>query len=110
MRAGLLTTPLFGYDTRASPELYLYRMLSLRVMTEARRLGMVCHASGGAGEFKQARGAVSTVEVCMVHCSHLPLWRRLPWLMLWALLWNGLVRWLKLPGGPRAPVPPIARP
>ena len=68
---------------------------------------MHCHASGGAGEFKQHRGARSTVEVVAVYVRHLPWRRRLPWRIMHALNWDGIVRWLRLPGGPAYPVPPL---
>ena len=79
VRAGYLTTPLFGYDTRLPAALGLYRLLSLRVLQESRRLGVAAHASGGAADFKRQRGAASVVECCLVYTAHLPLRRRLAW-------------------------------
>jgi hypothetical protein len=78
-RAGLLTTPLFGYDTTLPTSLGLYRLLSLKVLHESRRLGLNTHASGGAADFKRQRGATSTVECCSIYVAHLPWWRRLAW-------------------------------
>ena len=46
----------------------------------------------------------------MVYVAHLPWWRRLPWLMLHVLLWHGVARALRLPGGPVQSVPALSRP
>ena len=55
-RNGYLTCPLFGYDTAQPAAAGLYRLLSLKVLQEGRRLGVEVHASGGAAGFKrQAR-------------------------------------------------------
>ena len=106
-RGGFYTTPLFGYDTTLPDSDGLYRLLSLRDIQECRKLGLHCHASGGAGEFKQQRGAVSVIECYAIYTAHLPLYRRIPWLLLRCFLWNGVARRFKLPGGPTAPVPPL---
>ena len=60
----------------------LYRLLSLKVLHESRRLRVAMHASGGAAGFKRQRGAASVVECCAVYTGHLPLWRRAAWLPL----------------------------
>ena len=108
VRGHFMTTPLFGYDTSLPPEAGMYRLLSLRMLKEARCHGVHCHASGGVARFKQLRGARSTVEVCMVYTRHLPWHRRLPWLILHYLGWHGIVRLAAIPGGPTRPVESLA--
>jgi len=107
LRDGKLTPPLFGYDTDAPSSRGLYRLISLKMIEEARRHGVLCHSSGGCGEFKRLRGALSTVECNYVFVAHLPWWRRLPWYALHFCLWHCIARGLKLPGGPVQPVPPL---
>ena len=85
-RNGYLTCPLFGYDTAQPAAAGLYRLLSLKVLQEGRRLGVEVHASGGAAGFKRQRGAASAVEYVAVHDAHLPGRRRAAWLVLRALL------------------------
>ena len=56
---GVMTTPLFGYDTDAPAELGLYRMASWMVSISGKELNLLVNASGGVGAFKRQRGAVT---------------------------------------------------
>ena len=48
------------------------------------------------------------LECYAVYTAHLPLRRRLPWLLWRLFFWHGIARRLKLPGGPSKSVPPLA--
>lgn len=81
-RGGVMTQPLFGYDTALPRELGLYRSLSLLTLLEGERLGLRVNASSGVGEFKRSRGGVGISEYNAVYDQHLPLARRTPWALL----------------------------
>lgn len=85
-RDGVMTTPLFGYDTSLPQELGLYRMLSARLIELARERGFLLHESSGAAQFKRNRGAEAEIEFSAVYVRHLPLKRRIPWATLGKLL------------------------
>ncbi|MGC5326040.1 GNAT family N-acetyltransferase [Brevibacillus sp. SYSU BS000544] len=85
-RDGVMTTPLFGYDTRLPKEWGLYRMISLLLLYDARKYGYLLHASSGAAEFKKSRGALESFEYNAVYLNHLPWVRKLPWRLLKSLL------------------------
>ena len=57
-RGGLITAPLFGYDTGLPQSLGLYRMLSALVALEGLRRQKEVHLSAGVGGFKRARGGL----------------------------------------------------
>ncbi len=81
-----MTQPVFGYDTGKPQKLGLYRLLSLHVLEEGRRLGLRLNASGGVGEFKRLRGGIATLEYNAVYQRHLPPARQRPWRLLKRLL------------------------
>jgi hypothetical protein len=83
---GIMTQPIFGYDTHLPQELGLYRLLSLQVLREGQARGALINASGGVGEFKRLRGGVAAIEYNGVYLRHLPLHQRRPWLILKHLL------------------------
>jgi hypothetical protein len=85
-RNGAMTAPIFGYDTSLPQETGLYRMISGLLAQEARRRGLLLHASSGAAEFKRMRGAVPAIEYSAVYDKHLPWHRRLPWAVLEGVL------------------------
>ncbi len=85
-RNGIMTQPVFGYDTGKPQKLGLYRLLSLHVLEEGRRLGLRVNASGGVGEFKRLRGGIATLEYNAVYQRHLPPARQRPWRLLKRLL------------------------
>jgi hypothetical protein len=85
-RNGIMTTPLFGYDTALPQELGLYRMLSAVLFQVARERGLLLHESSGAAQFKRNRGAYGTIEYSAIYHRHLPRRRRLYWSLLAFLL------------------------
>ncbi|WP_409343537.1 GNAT family N-acetyltransferase [Paenibacillus sp. MBLB4367] len=88
-RNGVMTTPVFGYDTKLPVETGLYRMLSALLVRSAAESGRMLNESSGAAQFKRNRGAVAQMEYSAVYTRHLPLYRRLGWRFL-AGIANGL--------------------
>ena len=82
VRNGLMTQPLFGYDTGLPVEEGLYRLLTLITLQEGEERNLLVHASGGVGKFKKIRGGKSVIEYNAVYDRHLPIHRRLPWRIL----------------------------
>ncbi|WP_432665871.1 hypothetical protein R9X47_06200 [Wukongibacter baidiensis] len=83
---GVMTTPLFGYDTSLAKEVGLYRVLSYLLYEESIKYNFAFHESSGVGDFKINRGAEKYIEYSYVYIKHLPLYRRLPYLFLSKLL------------------------
>lgn len=81
-RNGVMTTPIFGYDTGLPKETGLYRMLSALLIREAQERKLLLNESSGAAQFKRNRGAEGEVEYTAVYDSHLPLYRRSVWTFL----------------------------
>ncbi|MEV0581591.1 hypothetical protein [Nonomuraea sp. NPDC050310] len=81
-RDGVITTPIFGYDTALPRELGLYRMLSALLYQIAVEHGWQVNDSAGAGEFKRLRGAEPCIEYRAVGLDHLPWRRRVAWVGL----------------------------
>lgn len=86
MQDGIMTTPVFGYDTTVPQEVGLYRMLSAVLLRQAAEEGCLLHESAGAARFKRNRGATAEIEYSAVYDRHLPLYRRIGWAMLSPLL------------------------
>jgi len=87
-RSGVMTTPVFGYDTALPQERGLYRMLSAVLIGIAGQRGLLLHESSGAPQFKRNRGAVADIEYSAVYDRHLPARQRISWALLDKLL-NG---------------------
>jgi hypothetical protein len=85
-RNGIMTTPVFGYDTSLPQKTGLYRMLSAVLLDIAKENGHLLHESSGAAEFKRNRGAVSEIEYSGVYDAHLPAYRRAGWSLLQHIL------------------------
>ncbi|WP_434749952.1 GNAT family N-acetyltransferase [Paenibacillus amylolyticus] len=85
-RNGVMTTPLFGYDTDVPQSVGLYRMLSACLIGQARHNGMLLHESAGAAQFKRNRGAIADFEYSAVYDRHLSMYRRWCWALLDRLL------------------------
>jgi len=85
-RNGVMTTPVFGYDTSLPAELGLYRMLSAVLIQEAERRGLLLNESSGAAQFKRNRGALGHLEYNAVYDRHLPKYRRMCWSILSVLI------------------------
>lgn len=81
-RNGMMTTPLFGYDTSLPQSLGLYRMLSACLLRQSADNGHLLHESAGAAEFKRNRGAAADMEYSAVYDRHLPFSRRWCWSFL----------------------------
>ncbi|WP_010277447.1 GNAT family N-acetyltransferase [Paenibacillus senegalensis] len=86
VRNGIMTTPVFGYDTKLPQEAGLYRMLSAILIREAETRKLWLNQSSGAAEFKRNRGAVGEIEYTAVYDRHLPVSRRSVWAMLEAII------------------------
>ncbi len=85
-RNGIMTQPLFGYDTSLPQERALYRLLSMQVVYEGLNNEMLVNASAGVGAFKKMRGGVPIPEYNAVYERHLPKRRRWRWALLQHLL------------------------
>ena len=82
-RGGILTTPLLGYDLTLPQKVGIYRLLSLEIMKTGRKKNLLVNASGGVGDFKRKRGALSFVEFNGVYCSkNISMLQKLPWMTL----------------------------
>jgi len=82
IRNGLMTQPLFGYDTSLPRSDRLYQLLSHITLKEGLARGLIVHASGGVGNFKKLRGGVPVMEYNAVYHHHLPGKKQLPWIIL----------------------------
>ncbi|UJF34977.1 GNAT family N-acetyltransferase [Paenibacillus hexagrammi] len=85
-RNGVMTTPIFGYDTSKDQRIGLYRMLSAMLLDIARQNGHLLHESSGAAQFKRNRGAFADIEYSAVYDAHLPFYRRMGWSFLQKVL------------------------
>ena len=77
--AGSMTAPFIGYDRTLPEKLGLYRLISLKLIEEAEKRGLILNQSSGAASFKRHRGARAVIEYSLVYSRHLPFHRRLPW-------------------------------
>ncbi|THF70315.1 GNAT family N-acetyltransferase [Deinococcus sp. Arct2-2] len=93
-RAGVMTSPVFGYDLSAPQKEGWYRRLSLGVLQDARQEGLLVNASGGVGAFKRARGGVAVPEYTLVFVAHLPKAQQHTWTLLATLLERFLLPFL----------------
>ncbi len=85
VRNGIMTQPLFGYDTKLPQEEGLYRLLTLITLQEGLQKNLMVHASGGVGKFKKMRGGRPVIEYNAVYHQHLPTGRQIPWKMIKAI-------------------------
>jgi len=85
-RNGIMTQPIFGYDTHLPQSSGLYRLLSTQVVLEGQQGQLLINCSGGVGQFKRLRGGRPALEYNAVYSRHLPQKQRLPWLALQQLL------------------------
>ncbi|MDP1548513.1 MAG: GNAT family N-acetyltransferase [Anaerolineales bacterium] len=82
VRNGVMTQPLFGYDTSLPLDEGLYRLLTLVTLQDGVKRGLLVHASGGVGKFKKVRGGESVTEYNAVYTQHLPKRRQMPWKLI----------------------------
>lgn len=85
-RDGVMTAPLFGYDTSLPLNLGLYRMLSAVLLRIAAQNKCILHESSGAAQFKRNRGAIADIEYNAVINEHVSFSRRMTWSLLSSLL------------------------
>lgn len=85
-RNGIMTQPVFGYDTQLPQELGLYRLLSTQVLLDGIEQQRLINCSAGVGEFKRLRGGQPALEYNAVYLRHLPMRQQWPWRLLKSLL------------------------
>jgi hypothetical protein len=76
---GVMTNPVFGYDTSLPQSLGLYRRLGVLALQAARRKGHILHASSGAPAFKATRGGVPAIEYHAVQLRGVRGTQRVAW-------------------------------
>lgn len=81
-RSGMITAPLFGYDTSINVKDGLYRLTALEILEDAIKNNLIVHQSSGVSKFKMFRGAEPSIEYNMVYYKHLPKKRQNPWKLL----------------------------
>jgi hypothetical protein len=97
VRNGVMTCPLFGYDTQLPKKSNLYVLLTMLASLEIPKIlemlkqegvdqKLRLNLSAGVGQFKQLRGGIPVLEFNMVYQQHLPVsrqraWRRLKFLL-----------------------------
>lgn len=83
------TATLFGYDTDAvipkTINFTLYSALSTIIYLENVRLKTIGHYSGGCRDYKKQRGATAHLEYTMVYYKHLPYYKQISWIYMYAL-------------------------
>ncbi|MBJ7450057.1 MAG: hypothetical protein JHC93_06860 [Parachlamydiales bacterium] len=82
----VMTAPLFGYNTDKPQELGLYRLLTALSIQESHLGQKIYHMSGGAGEFKQRRGAQSHDEYHFIFDDHLSKKQQVGWSLLTSIV------------------------
>lgn len=78
----VMTSPMVGYDISRSRDDKLYRLTSTMLNMEAKKNKMLFNLSSGASFFKKIRRGEGALEYTAVYHKHLPLKRRMPWLIL----------------------------
>lgn len=81
-RFGVITAPLFGYDTSISEEDGLYRLVCLEIFEDAIKNNWIIHQSSGVSKFKMYRGAESSIEYNMAYYKHVTFKQKIPWIIL----------------------------
>jgi len=76
-RAGVMTSPVVGYDTSRPQNEALYRIACYLSAARALERGWRLHNSAGAASFKRTRGARGVIEYTAFHAGHLSRSRRL---------------------------------
>lgn len=76
IRDGVMTTPLFGYDTTKCQKVGLYRILTSIVIDYSMEQKLILNHSAGAAHFKRKRGMFAALEYLYIYNRHLPFHRR----------------------------------
>ncbi len=85
-RNNVMTTPIFGYDMTLSKEESLYRILSAQLVLESEQNDCTINMSSGASKFKIYRGGVASLEYSALHYSHLSIYRKLGYKLLFFII------------------------
>jgi hypothetical protein len=80
-RNGVMLSSFFGYDI-LHPDKGLYRLLCTLMTLEAQKKKLILHQSAGGSFYKKIRKAEGHLEFTAVYDKHLPIKRRLPWVLL----------------------------
>jgi hypothetical protein len=75
-----------GYDTEKSSKLGLYRMIIWLNLNKAWEEKCLYNMGSGNEQYKLNRGSIRQMEYNAVYYWHLPIYRRIPWLIL---SWTG---------------------
>lgn len=86
---GVMTTPLFGYNTDLEKEAGVYRVLSSLLNLESENKGYLLNMSSGAADFKINRGGEGVIEYSFIYDKHLPFRRKIGFKVLQGFI-NGI--------------------
>jgi hypothetical protein len=81
-RSGVMMCPFLGYDKGHPQNTVIYRLLSTILLLEAKKRKVIFNQSAGASFYKKTRRAEGCIETMAVYIDHLPLSRRIPWMLL----------------------------
>ncbi|EGF91700.1 hypothetical protein ABI_01300 [Asticcacaulis biprosthecium C19] len=81
-----LILPLVGYDRSRPKDDGLYRALMAHMAQQALVRNRQLNLSAGAPHFKRNRGATPWMEYLLIFDSHLPVWRRMAYRLIGAML------------------------
>lgn len=76
-----MISPLFGYDPNDEKK-GVYRYLSTILILEAQKHQAIFNQSAGGSFYKKIRRATGEMEYTAVYTKHLPVYRKLPWMIL----------------------------
>lgn len=79
VRNKVMHSPLFGYDKNDPQHTLIYRVLSISLMLEAKKKGVIFHQSAGASFYKKIRRAESCLESIAIYTKHLPIKQKITW-------------------------------
>lgn len=81
-RGKVMMCPFLGYDKNHPQGSAIYRVLSTTLLLEAKKRGLLFNQSAGASFYKKTRRAEGCIETMAVYTDHLPIKRRIPWIVL----------------------------
>lgn len=85
-RRGVMTCPLFGYNTDLPKKTGLYVLLSVLASLEGLHQDLRVHLSAGVGPFKRLRGGIAALEYNAVYLRHLSSRQQRSWRILKRIL------------------------
>lgn len=95
IQENVLFCPFLGYDKDHKEHALLYRILSTALFVEAKKRQLIFHQSAGASFYKKIRRAEGTLETMAVYTKHLPLWRKIPWVVLRGIINTFAISFMK---------------